>query len=81
MSPSTRNELRSPTFLLALAGMLISVAGGVYTLGVQAQRIDAGAVKNGEQDARLEKLADKMDAGFGRVSDKIDGLRAEIKGR
>jgi hypothetical protein len=81
MSPTTKNELRSPTFLLAAAGMLLSVAGGVYTLGMQSQRIDAGVVKDGEQDGRLEKLSDKMDAGFARVSDKIDGLRAEIKGK
>ncbi len=81
MSPSAKSELKSPTFLLAAAGLLLSVAGGVYTLGVQSQRIDAGAAKDSEQDARTEKLSDKMDAGFNRLSDKIDGLRAEIRGK
>lgn len=81
MSPSVKNELLSPTFLLALCSFLLAVCGGVYTLGIQNQKIEAGALKNGEQDVKLEKLSDKMDAGFQRMSDKIDALRVELKSR
>jgi hypothetical protein len=79
MSPQTKSELKSPTFILALIGMIISIAGGVYTLGAQSNRIDAGITKDHEQDERIGKLSDKMDAGFNRMSDKIDGLRNELK--
>lgn len=81
MSPSRRYELTSPTFILALLAFLVSIAGGVYTLGFQANRIDTATETNAAQDLKLEKMGEKVDAGFNRMADKIDALRVELKAR
>ncbi len=79
MSPNMKSEFKSPTFWLAALSFLITCGVGAYTWGVMSQEIKNGATTNVAQDAKIEKMGEKVDNGFNRLADKIDALRNELR--
>lgn len=79
MNTMAKQELRLPSFWLALAGGIVGISGWIFTLGVNYSRMDTMERANAAQDTAIVEVKKQMGDDAKESRESMDRLRREMQ--